>query len=137
MSVLRLVVRIIAAAMLVAAAETGYGQEYPSKPIRILTSAAGGGSDFTSRQIAQGIAGPLGQPVIVDNRASALVGETGAKAPPDGYTLTLTGASLWLTPLLQQMPYDVSDFSPLSLVSREVFILVAHPSLPVKSVKEL
>jgi hypothetical protein len=59
-------------------------QTYPSKPIRILTSAVGGSSDFASRQIAQGITESLGQPVIVDNRGN-ISGELASKAPPDGY----------------------------------------------------
>ena len=68
------------------------GQDYPSKPIRILTSAAGGGSDFTARQIAQGISGPLGQPVVVDNRGGGIIAaEVVSKSPPDGYALTVQG----------------------------------------------
>src|SRR5262249_10852595 len=129
--------KVLSAALTLFCTTLVLAQDYPAKPIRIITTGAGGGSDFASRQIAQGISGPLGQPVIVDNRANALVGEAGSKAPPDGYTLTLTGASLWLTPLLQPTPYDIADFAPLALVSREVFILVAHPSLPVRNVKEL
>src|SRR4051812_10590355 len=63
-------------------------QDYPSRPVRIVTAAVGGGSDFTARQIAQGISGPLGQPVVVENRGSGIIqGEFLAKAPPDGYGL--------------------------------------------------
>ena len=71
-----------------------------------------------ARLIAQGISGPLGQPVIVDNRASGIIpGEIVAKAPPDGYTLLVGGGSLWIAPLLQKTPYDpVRDFSPISLI---------------------
>src|SRR5690349_4519532 len=90
------------------------GDDYPSKVIRILTSAAGGGSDFDARQIAQGISGPLGQPVIVDNRASgSLAGELVAKSAPDGYTLTVQGAALWIQPLLSKPPYTMNDFAPI------------------------
>ena len=114
------------------------GQDYPSKPIRILTSAAGGGSDFTARQIAQGISGPLGQPVVVDNRGGGIIAaEVVSKSPPDGYALTVQGAALWIVPFLQKAPYDVSDFSPIVQTERIVFIVAVHPSLPVKSVKEL
>ena len=67
------------------------GQDYPNKPIRIVTAALGGGSDFAARLIAQGISGPLGQPVIVDNRGGVVPGEIVAKAPPDGYTLLVAG----------------------------------------------
>src|SRR5262245_54263447 len=95
-------------------------QTYPSNPIRVVAGAAGGGSDFVARIIAQGISGPLGQPVIVDNRQATLTGEIVSRAPPDGHTLHVGGASLWILPLLQKMPYDVlSDFSPISLVARE------------------
>jgi tripartite-type tricarboxylate transporter receptor subunit TctC len=113
-------------------------QEYPTKPVRIVTSVAGGGSDFMARQIAQGLTASLGQPVTVDNRASAQVGEVGSKTAADGYTLTVQGASLWLTPMLQPMTYDIErDFSTITMVARDAFILTTHPSLPVKSVKEL
>ena len=115
------------------------GQGYPNKPIRLVTTGAGGGSDFISRQIALGISGPLGQTVIVDNRGGGFVpAEIVSKTPPDGYTLLVTGASLWVSPLLQKAPYDVlRDFSPVSLLVRTVTVLVVHPSVPVTSVKEL
>ena len=112
-------------------------QEYPAKPIRIVTSAAGGGSDFTARQVAQGISGPLGQPVIVDNRAGGIIAaEVVSKSPPDGYTLTMQGA-LWIVPLLSKAPYEVSDFAPIVQTERIVNIVAVHPSVPVKSVKDL
>jgi tripartite-type tricarboxylate transporter receptor subunit TctC len=112
-------------------------QDYPLKPIRIITAGAGGGSDFDSRQIAQGISGPLGQSVIVDNRTTALAAEAVSKAPPDGYTLLVSGATLWIIPLLRKTPWDVSDFAPISLIERTVNIVAVHPSVPVKSMKEL
>jgi tripartite-type tricarboxylate transporter receptor subunit TctC len=83
------------------ATSTASGQAYPSKPIRIVTGGAGGGNDFTSRQIAQGISGSLGQPIVVDNRAAPLAIEIVSKAPPDGYSLLVLGTSLWLGPLMQ------------------------------------
>jgi len=116
----------------------GVRQEYPNKLVRIISSA-GGGNEFKARLIAQGITGPLGQSVIVETRATPIIAaETVAKAPPDGYTLLVGGASLWLMPLMQKVSYDVvKDFSPISLMERSPSILVAHSSLPVKSVKEL
>src|SRR5258706_13133843 len=75
-------------------------QNFPSKPIRIVTGGAGGGSDFASRQIAQALAGPLGQPVVVDNRVAQIGRETLMKAPPDGHLLLVQGSILWLSPLL-------------------------------------
>lgn len=120
------------------ATSTGSGQDYPNRPIRIVTATAGGGSDFIARTIAQGISGPLGQPLIIDNRSGPRTGETAAKAAPDGYTFIVQGASLWILPLLQKMPWDVvRDFTPVSLISRQVNVLVVHPALPVNSVKEL
>ena len=114
------------------------GQDYPSKPIRIVAGAPGSGSDFVSRIIAQGISGPLGQPVVIDNRIALMSAELVSKAAPDGYTLLVQGASLWIVGLLQKITYDVlTDFSPITIVNREVLVLVVHPSLPAKSVKEL
>ena len=115
------------------------GQDYPSKPIRIITALAGGGSDFMSRQIAQEISKPLGQPVIVENRGSGIIlGDFLLKAPPDGYGFVITGSSFWVSTLLQKYPYNViTDFAPLSQLAREVSVVVVHPSLPVKNIKEL
>src|SRR5688572_17304974 len=110
-------------------------QEFPSKPIRILTSGAGGSSDFASRQIAQGLTENLGQQVIVDNRGRPSV-EAVAKSPPDGYNLLLDGASFWLAPLVSEVPYDPQkDFLPITTATSTYYILVVHPSLPAKSVK--
>jgi tripartite-type tricarboxylate transporter receptor subunit TctC len=115
------------------------GQSYPNKPIRMVTSPIGGGGDFIARQVAQAISGPLGQPVIVENRPSGIIlGEILSKAPADGYTLLVGSNSLWWGPLLQTTPYDVArDFSPITMTSRSPLLLVVHPSLPAKSVKEL
>src|SRR3990172_3071060 len=115
------------------------GQTYPSKPIRIVTGSVGSSGDFTARLIAQGLSGPLGQQVIVENRAAGLILiTTAAKAPPDGYTLLLYTNGLWITPLIENVPWDpVQDFLPIILTSRTPGIVVVHPSLPVKSVKEL
>ena len=112
-------------------------QSYPNKPIRIVTAGAGGGSDFQARQIAQGISGPLGQPVIVENRGGGLTPEILLRAGHDGYTVSLSGANLWITPLLRKAPYEMKDFVPISLISREVNLLVVNPGVPAKSVKEL
>ena len=134
----RLVLRMLPLFLAMSVANLVFAQDYPSKTIRIITGSAGGGSDFNARTVAQGISGPLGQPVIVENRVSLSLGEVGSKAPPDGYLLTVQGGSLWVVTLLQKMPYDVvRDFAPISLISRDVNIVAVHPSLPVKSAKEL
>jgi len=114
-------------------------QAYPVKPIRILATGVGSGGDFAARLIAQGVSPALGQQIIVDNRGSGnLPAEIVSKSPPDGYTLCLSAAPLWITPFLRQTPYDpVKDFTPVTLVVTSPNILVVHPALPVKSVKEL
>ena len=113
-------------------------QTYPNKPIRIVTNEVGGGADFVSRLIAQGLTVSLGQQVIVDNRGN-IAGELAAKATPDAYTLLLNGGTLWLMPFLRDnMSYDpVKDLSPLSLTSMIPTVLVVHPSVAANSVKEL
>src|SRR5215813_13551525 len=100
-------------------------QNYPSKPIRIVTVEPGGTADLAARIIAQGIAGPLGQAVIVDNRPSAVTGELVAKSAPDGYTLLVGGNGLLITPLLRKTAYDViQDFAPITIAAKAPFILV-------------
>ena len=114
-------------------------QNYPNKPIRFVTTEAGGGSDFVTRLIAQGLTASLGQ-TIVENRAGGVIpGETVAKASPDGYTLLLSGGILWLEPfLMEHAPWDpVRDFSPVTLATGSPTILVVHPSVSAKSVTEL
>src|SRR5690348_3582064 len=83
-----------------------HGQDFPHKPIRIITGTAGASLDYAARLMAQGAAGSLGQPVIVDNRAGVLSGELVAKAPPDGYTLLYAASSIWLAPFMQKVAYD-------------------------------
>jgi tripartite-type tricarboxylate transporter receptor subunit TctC len=113
-------------------------QEYPARAIRIVTSPAGGGNDFPARIVARGISVPLGQQVVVDNRPTNLLADLVAKAVPDGYTLLVTGSAHWLGPLLEKVSYDpIGDFAAISLLDRSPTILVVHPSLPVKSVKQM
>ena len=124
-------------AVSVLGADAVSAQNYPNKPIRFVTGAPGGGGDFVARLMAQGLTGPLGQPVIVDNRGN-IPGEIVAQALPDGYTLLVDSSSFLIGPLLQKMPYDaVKDFSPISWVVMSLNILVVHPSVPANSVKEL
>jgi tripartite-type tricarboxylate transporter receptor subunit TctC len=125
--------------LIVAEAGTTFGQNYPNKPIRMVTSETGGASDVVSRLIAPGLSENLGQPVIVDDRGTNIAGDIVAKAPPDGYTLLLFGSALWTLPLIRKnMPYDaVTDFAPITLVASAPTILVVHPSVPVTSVRDL
>jgi tripartite-type tricarboxylate transporter receptor subunit TctC len=121
------------------AAGSLYAQQYPDKPVHVVTTGVGGSSDFIGRLLAQELTGVFGQPVIIDNRANAIImGELVMRAPPDGYTLLITGASFWIGPLLQKLSYDpIKDFTPISLTATAPTVLVVHPSLPVKSVKDL
>jgi len=114
-------------------------QDFPVRPVRIVTAEPGGGSDFTSRQVAQGLTAALGQQVIVENRPSGFIpGEIVARASPNGYTLLLFNTIFWIAPLIQKAPYDpVRDFAPVALIGSTPSILVVHPSLPVKTVQDL
>lgn len=116
-------------------------QDYPSRTVRIVTGAAGGSGDLTSRLIAQGLTTTLGQQVIVENRGGAggaIAIDLVKQAAPDGHTLLLYSSNVWTLPLLKQVNYDpLRDFAPVSLTARSPNILVVHPSLPVQSVKEL
>jgi len=124
--------------LLVLSIGKGFGQDYPNKPIRILTGGAGGGADFTSRLVAQEISGPLGQPVVVENRLPLISTEAVAKAAPDGYTLLVSGANIWIVPLLQKVNYDVvRDLLPVSFIEKTVAVLAVNPSVPCKTVQEL
>ena len=118
-------------------------QTYPVKPIRIIVPlAAGGPGDVLARAIGQKLSEQVTQPVVIDNRpgANTNVGsEFVAKAPADGYTLLATASTLTINPsLYPALPYDaMRDFAPITLIGSAPLILVVHPSLPVKSVKEL
>ena len=116
---------------------------YPSKPIRMIVPlAAGGPSDTSARILAPKLSVVIGQSVIVDNRpgASGIIGtEIGLKSPPDGYTILLVSNTISLNPaIFRKLPYDNErDMTPVSLLAVTPYLLTVHPSLPVKSVKEL
>jgi tripartite-type tricarboxylate transporter receptor subunit TctC len=135
----RCVAWLVPVGMMFLGAGAAAGQVYPTKPIRIITAPAGAGNDFMARVIAQGLTGSLGQQLVVDNRPAGIIGELVAKAPADGYTLLAVGSVLWLTPFLQgNVAYDpVKDFSPISVTSRSLNLLVVHPSVAANSVREL
>jgi tripartite-type tricarboxylate transporter receptor subunit TctC len=113
-------------------------QTYPEKPVRIITGTAGGGSDIAARILVQGVPATLGQPLVVDNRTTLLAIDAASKAAPDGYTLLVLGGGIWITPLLQKTTWDgARDFAPISLMAREANLIAVHPSMPIKSVKDL
>jgi tripartite-type tricarboxylate transporter receptor subunit TctC len=127
---------------LAAIANAQSGQDYPRRPIRVVTAEPGGGNDFAARVIVQGIGSRLGQPVIVDNRGGAgglIAADIVAKANPDGHTLLLYANNVWIIPLLQsKAPFDaIRDFAPITWAVKSTNTLVVHPSIPVKSVEEL
>ena len=115
---------------------------YPAKPIRMtVSSGAGGGLDFVSRLVAVPMSEGLGHSVVVDNRAGAsgsIAAEITAIAPADGYTLMMLSASLVVYGIVNKTRYDLyRDFDPISQVAASPYLLTVHPSLPVKTVKEL
>ncbi len=137
---LRNALPFIAITLLTTSAPVTFAQNFPTKPIRMVTSGVGSGTDFAARLTAMGLARGIDQQVIIDNRPSGVIpGDLVAKAPPDGYTLLVSGGPLWLMPLLQSnVPYDaVRDFAPITLVDTIPSILVVHPSLPVRTVMDL
>lgn len=114
--------------------------DFPVRPIRLLASGVGGTGDFTSRLIGPHLTSRLGQTVIVDNRPGGVIpGQILVGAQPDGYTLMMAGAVIWLSPFMRSsVPFDpVRDFAPITLAVRSPNVLVVHPSLPVKSVQDL
>jgi tripartite-type tricarboxylate transporter receptor subunit TctC len=136
--------KILAAALLTLAASVAGAQTYPSKPMRVIVPyAPGGTSDILARQIGPKLTDAWGQPVIVENKPGAN-GNVGAdfvaKSPADGYTLLLTdvGGLVISASVYPKLPFDPSkDFSPIVMVSYSPHVLAVHPSVPVKSVKEL
>jgi tripartite-type tricarboxylate transporter receptor subunit TctC len=127
-----------------AAAADAEGQIYPTKPVRIVvTSAAGGSVDTVARTLAGALTPRLGQQVIADNRQGAggtIAASFVARAPADGHTLILgTAPTLALNvSLYKSLPYDpVRDFAPVSLIGTQDLVLLIHPSIPARSVKEL
>ena len=116
---------------------------YPAKPVRLVVpSAPGGGTDITARVMAPKLGEYLGQQVVVENRAGAgtmIGGELVARAAPDGYTLLMGISTLAINPAMyKKVPYDaLKDFAPISQAVSLPNILVVHPSLPAKTVKEL
>lgn len=134
------IIRGIAIAAAVLGNAAASAQSFPAVPIRIVTSAVGGGVDIVARIIAEDMSPRLGQPVIVDNRggSASIPAQIVASAAPDGHTILFYGSPIWLLPLLQKTPYDpIRDFAPVTLAASSPNILVVHPVLPVNSVRDL
>ena len=125
-----------------ACAASAAAQQYPARPVRMVVGfAAGGATDLSARFLAQKLSETLGQQVVVENRpgaASTLASEFVARGPADGYTLLFANATVAMPSLFANLSFDVrKDLAPVSLVGYGPLVLVAHPSLPVKNVKEL
>jgi tripartite-type tricarboxylate transporter receptor subunit TctC len=139
----QMVIAVLVACGAVALPAAAFAQAFPSKPVRILVPfPPGGGSDTIARIVAQKFSEALGQQVLVDNRAGAsgnIAGDMAAKAAPDGYTLLFGNSSLAISPgVFSKLSYSPSrDLVAISLGSQYPFSLVAHPALPVKTVKDL
>jgi tripartite-type tricarboxylate transporter receptor subunit TctC len=115
-------------------------QSFPTRAIRLYTAEAGGGLDFTARVIATPLSAVLGRPVVVSNHgAGTFAAEIVAKSPPDGYGVLVYGSNVWLSPFLRDdVPWDpIRSFAPVTLITRGPNLVVVHPALPVRSVKEL
>jgi tripartite-type tricarboxylate transporter receptor subunit TctC len=129
-------------ALAMVASAPAIAQSYPAKPIRfVVPFAPGGGTDIIARILAQRLNESLGQPVVADNRggAGSTVGtDIVCKAPPDGYTLLLANISLAFNAwLYKSLPYNaIKDLAPVSMVAVQPNIVVIHPSVPAKSIKE-
>jgi tripartite-type tricarboxylate transporter receptor subunit TctC len=137
----RFTLTLIAAAVF-GVAVPAYAQQYPTKPVRIIAPfAPGGGTDFIARLMAQKLTESMGQQFIVENRpgAGATIGtEFGVKAAPDGYTLTMVAASYTVNPSLYKLNFDpINDIQPIIQIAKGPFLVVVHPSMPVKNVKDL
>jgi tripartite-type tricarboxylate transporter receptor subunit TctC len=140
MSFTRLVRLTLVIASIASCASVASAQDYPTKPVRFMTSGVGNSVDFAARIVAQALSSNWGRQVIVENRGSGpILGQSVAKAPPDGYTVLFYGSTTWMIPLVQSSAgYDpVTDFVPITIVANSPNVLVVHPSLPVKSVRDL
>jgi tripartite-type tricarboxylate transporter receptor subunit TctC len=137
--------RWIVGTLCVAAAGAAQAQapKYPVKPVRMLVGfAPGGATDIVARLLAPGLGESLGQQVVVENRpgaSSQIAGELVARSAPDGHTLLMTTQTLMTSQMIERKTYPdlVKDFAPVSLSGTSPLILVVHPSVPAKSVKDL
>jgi tripartite-type tricarboxylate transporter receptor subunit TctC len=134
--------RWLAVAGALAAGAPAWSQ-YPVKPVRLIVPfPAGSANDLVARFVAPALSDALGRQVLIDNRAGAagnLGADVAAKSPPDGYTLMMANIAHAISmTLYDKLPYDLArDFAPVSLLAAGSFMLAVHPSVPVKSVREL
>src|SRR5262245_45103786 len=134
--------RLFVLAMLVVVTGGAWAQQWPTKSIRFVAPfAPGGGTDFIGRVAAAKLTEAVKQQVIVDNRPGAggtLGAELGSKAPPDGYTFTIVAGSYSVNPAIYKLAFDpVNDITPVIQLSQGPLLVVVHPALPIKSVKDM
>ena len=140
---MRMTIYIAIVPVLLAAAAGAMAQPYPAKPIRVIAGfPPASGADITARVIGARLNDALGQQVVVDNRPGAgsnIAAELAAKSPPDGYTLFIgTVANAINATLYPKLPFDFArDFAPVALTTAAPNILVVHPSVPARSMKDL
>ena len=132
--------RLIVAVFVALTGVCASAQSYPVKPVRIVTAQVGGSQDFGVRLFGPALGAALGQQVVIENRSGGTIGgEIVSKANPDGHTLIYSGTIFWTLPLMRKsLPYDVlRDFAPITMATRAPLVLLVHPAVPAKSVKEL
>ena len=135
--------RIAVALLICCAAGLAHAQTYPTRAIRfVIPQSAGSATDTVARMIGARLAEKLGQPIVHENRAGAggIIGvEMTARAAPDGYTIAIVSATHAVNPSLRRnLPYDtITDFAPVTLATTQPYVMLAHPSLPAKNVREL
>jgi tripartite-type tricarboxylate transporter receptor subunit TctC len=141
---MKVIIATVAAAASLALQPAFAQTDFPNKSIRMVVGfTAGGISDVLARSLGARLGAQMGQQVVIDNRAGAgttIAAEIVAKAPPDGYTLFMQDMTTQAinASLYKKLPYDtVRDFTPITLVASSPLMLVVHPSLPVKSIKDL
>jgi tripartite-type tricarboxylate transporter receptor subunit TctC len=139
---MKLVRLLVATALISAVAPTAWAQGYPSKPIRLLSPfAPGGGTDMLARLLGPQVSETLGQPIVVENRPGG-GGTVGAgivvRSEPDGHTLIVVSGSYGANAALHNLPYDsITDISPIILIGTTCQIVSMHPSVPIRTVKEI
>ena len=140
---MRALIRLFVPAVLMTLAPISHAQDYPRKPVRVIAPfAPGGATDLLARLVSQKLSERWGQSVIIDNRTGAgghIGAEVAARSPPDGYTLLVAGAPHAIgMSLYKKLAYDLAkDLAPISNLATYPSAIVVHPSLPVRSVKDL
>jgi tripartite-type tricarboxylate transporter receptor subunit TctC len=134
----RLAIPFCCALAMLGASIASAQEKYPSRVIRFVTAAPGSNHDWGARLTAAELAPRIGQRVVVENRGSIAVEYVAKEAQPDGYTVLFYGAYVWLQPLLNKVSWDpLTDLAPVTLAISAPNVLVVHPSLPVRSTRDL